>query len=135
MRAISATLAGKGHQVVVPAVIATCPRKAAGKDRALQKLPEGFLHVGRWRVVLALAVELTGACQFKPGLEVLGYRAAQQRALGMAWVVSFGGIVYSGLLFFFDRIQRDVLIEIIIVDQMIAGVVAVNQAGKALGAE
>jgi len=102
-----------------------------GKDSALQKLPKGFLHVGRWRVAVALAVELTGACQLKCSATVW-YSSV---LLWMAWVVSFGGMVHSGLLFFFDCTQRDVRIEIIIMDQMLAGVVAVNQAGKALGAE
>jgi hypothetical protein len=41
-------------------------------------------------VVVALAIELTGTCQLKPGLEVLGYGLVEQRALGMARVVKFG---------------------------------------------
>jgi len=41
-------------------------------------------------VVVALAVELAGACQLQPGLEVLGHRAVQQGAFGVTGVVGFG---------------------------------------------
>ena len=43
-------------------------------------------------MVVALAVELSGAGQLKPRLEVLGHRAVQQGALGVAGVVSSGGL-------------------------------------------
>jgi len=91
----AAALAGEGDQKVVTAVIATYPRKAVGKDAALQVLAESLLDIGGWRVVVALAVELSGAGQLKPGLEVFGHRAVQQGALGVAGVVGFGG--FSGL--------------------------------------
>ena len=84
--------AGKGHQVVVPAVVTPCPRKAVGKDAALQILAKRLLDIGGPGVVLALAVELTGACQLQPCLEVLGHCAVQQGALGVAGVVGFGGL-------------------------------------------
>jgi len=45
--------------------------------------------------VITLAVEVSGTCQIEPGLEVLGNRAVQQGALGVAGVVGFGG--FSGL--------------------------------------
>jgi hypothetical protein len=44
-------------------------------------------------VVVALAVELSGAGEFKPGLEALGYRAVQQGALGVTGVVTLVGLV------------------------------------------
>ncbi len=75
----------------MPAVVTAGPRKVVGKDAALQIPPKSFLHVGCRGVVLALAGELTGACQIEPSLEVLGNGAVQQRALGVAGVVGFGG--------------------------------------------
>ena len=86
----AATFAGEGHQKIVTAVVATHPCKAVGEDAAFEVFAESFLYVGAWRVVIALAFELSGTCQLKPGLEVLGHRAVQQSALGMAGVVGFG---------------------------------------------
>ena len=57
--------AGKGHQVVVPAVVTPCPRKAVGKDAALQTLAKRLLDIDGSGVVLALAVEMTGACNLR----------------------------------------------------------------------
>ena len=42
--------------------------------------------------MIARAVKLTSAGQLKPGLKVLGHRAVQQGALGVAWVVGLGGL-------------------------------------------
>ena len=61
-----------------------------GKDAAFQILAKGLANIGLWRVVVALAVELTGTCQRVPGLEVLGYGLVQQRALRVARVVELG---------------------------------------------
>ena len=82
--------AGIGHEVVVAAVIAPGPGKAVGKDAALQILTKRLAYIGLGCVVVALAVELTGTGQLKPGLEMLGDGAVKQRALGVAWVVEFG---------------------------------------------
>jgi|GEM_PF-2377397 len=93
----TAALAGEGHQIVVPTVIATCPGKAVGKDAAFQILAKSLLDI-RWRgVVVTLAVELSGTCELKPGLKVLGHRAVQQGAFGVARVVGFGGLVRLGV--------------------------------------
>ena len=43
-------------------------------------------------MVVALAVELSGAGKLQPGLEVFGNRAVQQGALGVTGVVRFGGL-------------------------------------------
>ena len=61
-----------------------------GKDAAFQIFAKGLADVGLGGVVVTLAVELAGAGQFKPGLEVLGCGLVQQRALGVARVVEFG---------------------------------------------
>ena len=61
-----------------------------GKDAACQIFAKGLADVGLGGVVVTLAVELAGAGQLKPGLEVLGYGLVQQRALGVARVVEFG---------------------------------------------
>jgi hypothetical protein len=52
---------------------------------------KSLLYISGRGVVVALAVELAGTGQLKPGLEVRGYRAVQQGALGVAEVVGFGG--------------------------------------------
>jgi hypothetical protein len=44
-----------------------------GKDGALKMLAKRLTDIGLGGVVVALAVELTGTGQLKPGLEVLGY--------------------------------------------------------------
>ena len=62
-----------------------------GKYAAFEVFAECLLYVGWWRVVIALAVELACASQLKPSLEMLGYRAVQQCAFGVAGVVGFGG--------------------------------------------
>ncbi|MCW2314302.1 hypothetical protein M2244_004067 [Rhodoferax antarcticus] len=88
-----AAFAGEGDKVVVTTVIATHPRKAVSKDAALQVFAQSFLYVRSRSVVVALAVELSGAGELKPSLKVLGNRAVQQGALGVAGVVGFGGLV------------------------------------------
>ena len=60
------------------------------KDAALQIFAKRLTDAGPWRVVVALAVELSGTCQLKPGLEVLDNSAVQQRVLGVARVVALG---------------------------------------------
>ena len=55
--------AGKGHEVVVPAIITTSAGKAMGKDAALQIFGKRLAHKGLGCVVVALAVELTRAGQ------------------------------------------------------------------------
>ena len=87
--------AGEGDQEVVTAVITMYPRKAVGKDAALQVFAKRFLDVGGRGAVVALAVELSGTSQLKPSLEVFGNCAVPQCALGVAGVVGFGG--FSGL--------------------------------------
>jgi len=82
--------AGKGYEEVVPTVVTAGAGKAVGKDAALQIFAKRLLHISRWRVVVALAVELTGTGEFKPGLEVLSHRAIQQGMLGVAGVVDLG---------------------------------------------
>jgi len=50
-------------------------------------------------VVITLAVELSGACQLKPDIEVFGNPAVQQGALGVSGVVGFGGFTgFSGCI-------------------------------------
>ena len=48
------------------------------------------VYIGRWAVLVALAIELAGAEERKPGLEMTGHGAVQHRALGMARVVELG---------------------------------------------
>ena len=52
--------AGEGDKEVVPAVVTASAGKAVGKDAAFEVFAKGLLDVGGWRVVVALAVELTG---------------------------------------------------------------------------
>ena len=82
--------AGIGDEVVVSAVIAPGPDKAVGKDAALQILAKGLADIGLECMVIALAIELTCAGEFMPGLEMFGYGLVQQRALRVARVVEFG---------------------------------------------
>ena len=61
-----------------------------GKDAAFQIFAKGLADIGLGCMVVALAIELTGTCQLKPGLEMFGYSLVQQRALRVARVVEFG---------------------------------------------
>ena len=83
-------LAGEGYEVVVSAIVAPGSGKAVREDAAFQIFAKGLADIGLWRVVVALPVELAGAGQLKPGLEVLGNGLVEQRALWMARVVEFG---------------------------------------------
>ena len=83
-------LAGIGHEVVVSTVITPRPGKAVGEDAAFQIFTECLADVGLGGVVVALAIELTCAGEFMPGLKVLGNGLVEQSALGVAWVVEFG---------------------------------------------
>lgn len=77
--------AGEGDEVVVPAVLTSSAGKAVGKDTGLQIFAKRLADKGLWGVVVALAVELAGIGQIKPGLKMLGYRLVQQqRAFGVA---------------------------------------------------
>ena len=82
--------AGKGHEVVVPAVSAAGAGKAVRKDAAFQILLERPADIGLWRVVVALPVKLACTGKLKPGLKVFGYRLVQQGSLGVARLVEFG---------------------------------------------
>ena len=64
--------------------------KAVGKDAAFEVFAKGLADIGLGGVVVALAVELTGTGQLKPGLEVFGYGLVEQSPLGVARVVEFG---------------------------------------------
>jgi hypothetical protein len=74
----------------VPAVITPSPGNAVGEDAALQIFAKRLTDIGLGGVVVALAVELAGAGQLKPGLEVLGDGLVEQCALGVARVVELG---------------------------------------------
>ena len=47
-------------------------------------------HVGLWRVMVVLPVELACTCEFEPSLEIFGNRLVQQGTLRVARVVEFG---------------------------------------------
>ena len=82
--------AGKGHKVVVSAVITAGAGKAMGKDAASEVFAKRLADMRLWRVVVALPVELACAGEIEPGLEVFGNRLVQQRTLGVARVVELG---------------------------------------------
>lgn len=86
----AAAFAGIGHEVVMPAVITPGPGKAMGKDAALQIVAKDLADIGLGCVVVALAIELTCAGEFMPGLKVFCNRLVEQRALRVARVVEFG---------------------------------------------
>jgi len=93
--------AGEGDKKVVPAIVATHPCKAVGKDAAVEVFAKSLLHISGRGVVVALAVELSGAGKLQPGREVFGIRAVQQGALGVTGVVGFrgaGGLNWLGSL-------------------------------------
>ena len=64
-RAHPAALAGEGDKKIMRAVITPNPRKTVIKPAALHVLAKCLLDIGRWCVVLALAIELAGAAQCK----------------------------------------------------------------------
>lgn len=96
MRIHATAFAGEGHEVVMPAVITPGSGKAVGKDAAFQVFAKGLTDIGLGGVVVALAVELTGTGQLKPGLKVLGYGLVEQRALEVARVVELAFGSYCG---------------------------------------
>ena len=59
-------------------------RKAVGENAALQIFAKRLTHIGLWRVMVTLPIELANACQLMPGLDVLGYCWVQQGALRVA---------------------------------------------------
>ncbi len=65
--------AGIGHEVVVPAIVKPGSGKAICKDASFQILAKRLTDIGLGGVVVALAAELAGTGQLKPGLKVLGY--------------------------------------------------------------
>ena len=86
----ASAFAGECDKEVVPTVITAGTRRAVGKDATFEVLAKRLADVGTWCVVVALAIELAGACQFKPGLEILGHGVVQQGSLGVARVVELG---------------------------------------------
>lgn len=82
-------LTGEGYEVGVPAITTAGAGKTVGKDAAFEVFTKGLAHKGLWRVVVALAVELTRTGHRVPGLEVFGNGLVKQRALRMARVVEF----------------------------------------------
>jgi hypothetical protein len=61
-----------------------------GEDAAFEVFAKGLADIGPGAVVVALAIELTGTGQLKPGLKMLGYGLVEQRAFGVARVVELG---------------------------------------------
>ncbi len=61
-----------------------------GKDAAFQILAKRLADIGLGGVVVALAIELTGTGQLKPGLEVFGYGLVEQSPLGVERFVELG---------------------------------------------
>ena len=59
--------AGIGDKVVVTAIVTPRPGKAVGEDAALQIFAKSLADIGLGRVVVALAVELTGAGELSAG--------------------------------------------------------------------
>src|SRR5450830_1241465 len=68
--------AGEGDMVVVPTVTTAGAGKAVHKDAAFQIFAKRLAHAGARRMVVALAAELAGASQVKPGLKILANGAA-----------------------------------------------------------
>ena len=64
--------------MVVSTIVTPRPGKAVGEDAALQILAKGLADIGLWGVVVALPVELVGAGEFMPGLEVFGNRLVRR---------------------------------------------------------
>jgi hypothetical protein len=73
--------------MVVPEVATAGKGRAVGKDAEFQVFGKRFAYIGLGAAVVPLAVELPRAGQLKPGLAVLGYRLAEQLALGVARIV------------------------------------------------
>jgi len=82
--------AGIGDEVVVSTIVTPRLGKTVRKDAAFQIFAKGLADIGLGGVVVALAVELAGTGQLKPGLEVLGYGLVEQSPLGVARVVELG---------------------------------------------
>jgi len=74
----------------MPALIAAGTGKTMGKDATFEVFAKRLSHKGLGGVMVALAVELTCAGKFQPGLEVFGNGWVQQGALGVARVVELG---------------------------------------------
>jgi hypothetical protein len=51
-------------------IVTPRPGKAMSKDAAFQIFAKGLADIGLWRVVVTLAIELTGAGKRIPGLKV-----------------------------------------------------------------
>lgn len=89
-------LAGERHEEVVAAIVTADAGKAVRKNAAFEVFAKGLLDIQRRRMVVTLAVELTGTGQLQPGLEVISDCAAQQGLLGVPGVDStFRGGVTS----------------------------------------
>ena len=71
-------------------IITPGPGKAVGEDAAFQIFAKRLADIGLGGVVVALAIELTCAGEFMPGLEMFGNGLVEQRALGVARVVELG---------------------------------------------
>ena len=82
--------AGEGDEVVVSTIVTPRRGKAVGEDAALQILAKGLADIGIWDVVVALPVELAGAGEFMPVLEVFGNRLVEKGPLRIARVVDNG---------------------------------------------
>ena len=74
MRSISSSgVRANSSALVVTTIVSAGAGKAVGEDAALQIFAKGLADVGLGGVVVALAVELAGTGQLKPGLKMFGY--------------------------------------------------------------
>ena len=73
-------VAGKGYEVVVPAIAKAGAGKTVGKDAAFQIFAKRLANKNLWGVAAALPVKLASTGEFMPSLKVLGNRWVQQRA-------------------------------------------------------
>ena len=76
--------------------VATGARETVGKNAALEVFTEGLFDVSWWRVMVALAIKLACAGQFKPCLEMTGDGFIEQSLFGMAGAVQ--GAMQAGTL-------------------------------------
>lgn len=95
-RADTTPLAREGDEKVMTAVVATGARETVGKNAALEVFTEGLFDVSWWRVMVALAIKLACAGQFKPCLEMTGDGFIEQSLFGMAGAVQ--GAMQAGTL-------------------------------------
>jgi hypothetical protein len=94
----AAPFAGKRHQKIMAASIATGAGEAIRKDTAFEVFTKRSLDIRRWRVQITLSIKLSARSKREPGFEMIRNGAIKQALLWMTGLIQRRSLFGRGLI-------------------------------------